>query len=174
MLKEYVDKVQIFDLVYPVGSIYLSASTVTPDVLFGVGVWEKIEDSFLLTSGNKYSNGSKGGQEKVNYTPKGKNAEIKITAQQLPNRIVYSDRNLTGTPISSLSGMEWSTIPVGGDAYFASCTYDIANNKTLCGNTSMGMNSLNQTGHGHTFTGTTESITTMPPYLVINAWKRIE
>ena len=47
--------------VYPVGSIYMSVNTVSPSVLFGFGVWEKIEDKFLLGSGTNYANGSTGG-----------------------------------------------------------------------------------------------------------------
>ena len=47
--------------VYPVGSIYMSVNTVSPSVLFGFGVWEKIEDKFLLGCGTNYANGSTGG-----------------------------------------------------------------------------------------------------------------
>lgn len=38
--KEYIDKEQLFELVYPVGSIYLSAAAVSPSTLFGIGKWE--------------------------------------------------------------------------------------------------------------------------------------
>ena len=38
------------DLVYPVGSIYMSVNNVNPKNLFG-GEWEKIEGRFLLGSG---------------------------------------------------------------------------------------------------------------------------
>lgn len=52
--------VNIFDLVYPVGSIYLSVNETNPGTLFG-GTWEQIEDKFLLASGSNYSVGSTGG-----------------------------------------------------------------------------------------------------------------
>ena len=51
----------LIDVVYPVGSIYMSVNTVSPSILFGFGVWEKIEDKFLLGSGTTYANGSTGG-----------------------------------------------------------------------------------------------------------------
>lgn len=173
-MKEYIDKKQMFDLIYPIGAIYLSVSPVDPELLFEVGKWEKIEDSFLLTSGSKYTNGTQGGKEKVSYTPKGTNTAIKLTAQQLPNRIIYADKNLSGQALSGLSGIEWDNIPIEVDEYFASCSYDIANNTILRGNTTSGMTSITQTTHNHTFTGTAATIETMPPYLVINAWKRVE
>lgn len=47
----------LLDLVYPVGSIYISASSTSPQVLFG-GTWTKIKDRFLLASGDTYTAGS--------------------------------------------------------------------------------------------------------------------
>lgn len=51
----------IVDMVYPVGSIYMSANDVSPEVLFG-GEWEQLKDRFLLGAGDTYSNGSTGGE----------------------------------------------------------------------------------------------------------------
>ena len=47
--------------VYPVGSIYMRVNTVSPSVLFGFGVWERIEGQFLLGSSTDYPLGSTGG-----------------------------------------------------------------------------------------------------------------
>lgn len=51
----------IFDMIYPVGSIYISVNNVNPSVLFG-GTWEQIQDRFLLGAGSTYSAGSTGGE----------------------------------------------------------------------------------------------------------------
>lgn len=48
---------------YPVGSIYISVSETNPGLLFG-GIWERIKDRFLLSSGDKYTSvGATGGEE---------------------------------------------------------------------------------------------------------------
>lgn len=51
----------IVDLVYPIGSIYMSTSSTSPVALFG-GTWERIQDTFLLAAGTTYSAGSSGGE----------------------------------------------------------------------------------------------------------------
>lgn len=49
-----------FDLIYPIGSIYLSVNNVNPGTLFG-GTWEQIQNQFLLGAGNVYTAGNTGG-----------------------------------------------------------------------------------------------------------------
>lgn len=50
----------IVDLIYPIGSIYMSVSSTSPSVLFG-GSWEKIEGKFIMSSDSSYSAGTTGG-----------------------------------------------------------------------------------------------------------------
>ncbi len=57
----YSEPSDIVNLIYPVGSIYMSVGTTAPSVLFG-GVWEKIENRFLLAAGSSYAQGSTGGE----------------------------------------------------------------------------------------------------------------
>ena len=52
----------LLDMVYPVGSIYLSVSGTDPQTLFG-GTWARLEDVFLLAAGAKHASGSTGGEE---------------------------------------------------------------------------------------------------------------
>lgn len=51
----------LIDVIYPVGSIYMSVNDVNPEILFG-GEWEQIKDKFLLSSGDIYTNGATGGE----------------------------------------------------------------------------------------------------------------
>lgn len=55
---------EVWDLIYPVGSICIFVNELNPNVLYG-GTWEKIRDKFLLASGDTYQNGSTGGQDKA-------------------------------------------------------------------------------------------------------------
>lgn len=61
------------DLIYPVGSIYMSVNSTNPSTLFG-GTWEQIKDKFLLSCGDTYSNGSTGGE-----------AEHTLTIDEMPS-----------------------------------------------------------------------------------------
>ena len=51
----------VADIIYPVGSIYMSVNNTNPTLLFG-GTWEQIQDTFLLSAGSTYSAGSTGGE----------------------------------------------------------------------------------------------------------------
>lgn len=55
-----VPAAQLFNLIYPVGAIYISASSTNPGTLFG-GTWARIKDTFLLAAGDTYAAGATGG-----------------------------------------------------------------------------------------------------------------
>lgn len=57
----------LVDIIYPVGSIYMSVNTVSPATLFG-GVWQAITGRFLLAAGGNYALGSQGGAATVRLT----------------------------------------------------------------------------------------------------------
>ena len=58
-----VNNKNIFDLIYPVGSIYISVNSTSPKVLFG-GTWERIMERFLFGCGDeRYPAGHTGGEE---------------------------------------------------------------------------------------------------------------
>lgn len=54
----------ILDMIYPIGSIYLSVNNVDPSTLFG-GILERIEGKFLFAADNTHVTNSVGGEETV-------------------------------------------------------------------------------------------------------------
>lgn len=142
--KEYVDNLvnplmekfaSIIDIVYPVGSIYMSVNAADPSKLFSGTAWEKLEGRFLLGSSSTYKPGSTGGE-----------ATHTLTFSEMPTHrhsIYYPN---AGGPYgdANISYPEGSGI-----------------NKTwqaeMCKTESAG----DSVAHNN-----------MPPYLVVNMWKR--
>lgn len=56
-----VDVSTVLSKVYPVGSIYMSVSSTSPQTLFG-GTWVQLKDRFLLGAGATYKAGATGGE----------------------------------------------------------------------------------------------------------------
>lgn len=61
------------DFIYPIGSIYMSVNSISPQTLFG-GTWTQIKDRFLLACGDTYTNGTTGGE-----------ATHKLTVNEMPS-----------------------------------------------------------------------------------------
>ena len=76
----------LLDLVYPVGSVYLSTTGVNPATLYG-GTWEQISNAFLVAAGSNY--GSSGGA-----------AQVTLTTANLPSH-THSIPALSGTAASN-------------------------------------------------------------------------
>ena len=132
----------ILDLVYPVGSIYMSVNSTSPATLFG-GTWEQIKDTFLLASGNTYN----ADPSNVNTAQHGE-ATQSHTHTQSSHRHHYSRRNvylLTGNG-------------AGAIGHFTDSSYDDYY-------TDWQTPTINSKGGG-------EAHNNMPPYLAVYMWKR--
>ena len=57
----------LWEKIYPVGSIYISANSTSPAEMFG-GTWKQIKDRFLLAAGDNYAAGSTGGEAQHTLT----------------------------------------------------------------------------------------------------------
>lgn len=143
--KQYVDNLvstlteqyaSIIDIVYPVGSIYMSVNAADPSKLFSGTAWEKLEGRFLLGSSSTYTNGSTGGE-----------ATHTLTFSEMPTHRhsiyypnaggPYGDANISypeGSGVNKTWQAEMCKTEIAGDG--------VAHNN-------------------------------MPPYLVVNMWKRI-
>lgn len=141
----YCTKSQLIDLIYPVGSIYMSVNSTGPELLFG-GTWVSLEGRFLLGCNSTYTVESTGGE-----------ATHKLVNNELPKlsgsaRMGWSDASAAGIMLQSYSGIFGAT---SGTAYYntgsRSGTY----------NTNLTINFGNDQPHNN-----------MPPYLAVYMWKR--
>lgn len=84
---------KLVDLLYPIGSIYMSVAETAPENLFG-GKWEQIKDTFLLASGMTYLPGSTGGKAINTLT----------TANLPPQTVVATDAGTSAGLAAGTSG----------------------------------------------------------------------
>lgn len=149
----------IIDVVYPVGSIYMSVSNTSPQTLFG-GTWVKIEDKFLLASGSTYSNGDVGGSADA----------VVVThnhTQNAHNHKPYDNTSFVETNATALatgSTKRVATSNASGNFYWQSNQSSEPSIKrhTVTANATATNNSSGVDGTGKN----------MPPYLTVNVWKR--
>lgn len=59
--------VNLLNILYPVGSIYITTNSTSPSQLIG-GSWNKVEDKFLLGSGVDFALGATGGEQEHSLT----------------------------------------------------------------------------------------------------------
>lgn len=94
LAKEYTDNkiTELIDIIYPVGSVYVSVNNVSPATLFG-GTWVQIKDRFLLSAGDTYNGGATGGAATHTLTasemPKHRHG-MSLQSSQLANGNYYS------------------------------------------------------------------------------------
>lgn len=145
--KQYVDSLvstlteqysSIIDIVYPVGSIYMSVNAADPSTLFSGTSWEKLEGRFLLGSNSTYKPGSTGGE-----------ATHTLTYNEMPQH--------THPMYSYNPGGEGTWTPDEG-SYLVDSVTD--NKNTWWARLAMG------------YAGGGAEHNNMPPYLVVNMWKR--
>jgi len=86
-LENNVSVSALINLIYPVGSLYFSASAVNPEKLFSGTKWDQIKDRFLLASGTNYDLGATGGE-----------AEHTLTIAEMP-----SHSHIFGTKSASVA-----------------------------------------------------------------------
>lgn len=63
----------VWKTIYPIGSIYMSVASTSPETLFG-GTWAQLKDRFLLGAGDTYTAGDTGG-----------NATHTLTTNEMPS-----------------------------------------------------------------------------------------
>lgn len=142
----------VINIMYPVGSIYMSVNSVDPSTLFG-GTWERIKDRFLLCAGDSYGAGSTGGT-----------ADATLVSHTHTPVIDTSDTTHGFAVYAHNSGVERARVTTGssGNRYtFAGkAEATSANDSGLAW--SSGLNTVGDSSTGKN----------MPPYLAVYVWKR--
>lgn len=135
-------KSEILDVIYPVGAIYMSVNSTSPQTLFG-GSWEQIQDRFLLAAGSTYSAGSTGGAATHYHTT----ADHTLTINEIP-----SHSHTFNNADNESSSSAW--------AY-----------QNTDRTSSKGQTDATGGGQPHNH-GNTGSSSNLPPYLSVYVWKR--
>ena len=148
-------KSSIFDLIYPIGAIYMSVNNVNPNVLFG-GRWEQLKDRFLLGSGDVYTNGATGGSADA--------VVVSHTHTQQSHSHTNTDGNFVTSDVASANNTR--------------VNYSANGNRMVDG-----INTTNSIFHHRPATSDKTAINNatgvdgtgknMPPYLAVYMWKRI-
>ena len=154
----------LVDVVYPVGSIYMSVNSTSPATLFG-GTWQKIEGRFLLASGttsgenptidNTYTLGDTDGSKDA-VVVKHTHTQNAHTHDAYYSAFVESSENLGITA-------KWNITHTTGTSGF------VYSNLSPTLNRSTHTASTTATNQNTGEDGTNKN---MPPYLVVNVWKR--
>ena len=139
------------DLIYPVGSIYMSVNATNPKELFG-GTWVQIKGRFLLGMSSSYPAGSTGGE-----------ATHTLTSSEIPyhNHAIGQDGNTrlvlpTNVAVDDSSHSQYVTTLEGGNSgwYKSSVAW---------GGAIATRDQTSPYGQAHN---------NMPPYLAVYIWKR--
>lgn len=171
-----VSKTNIVDMIYPVGSIYMSVNNASPATLFG-GTWVQIQDKFLLASGPNYTNGNTGGSDthrlNANELPAHTHT-IREHAHDIGELNLYKIQIEQENQVSASSpglyiNSQGSYITQRGMIPYRAGTALSPSNEwihTDSGQTEYApATNTGSTGNGQAFS-------TMPPYLVVNVWQR--
>lgn len=140
------------DLIYPVGSIYMSVNATNPKELFG-GTWEQIQGKFLLGMSSNYPAGSQGGE-----------ATHTLTSHEIPNHGHYLRQQ----------GNTSRMLPTNNATNDPSHEYYVTEVESS-GSTYL---KPNVTWGGYLVAGTlidtpyNQPHNNMPPYLAVYIWKR--
>lgn len=144
-------KGRIWKECYPVGSIYMSVNSTNPSTLFG-GSWERIQDRFLLASGNSYGAGSTGGSAD--------SVVVSHTHAQKTHSHGFGDGDKVWT---TASGSAEPGNQISGTAkYYAATAKKDYTWRTRTTSETPDITSTGESGVGKN----------MPPYLSVYVWKR--
>lgn len=172
----------VFDLIYPVGSIYMNVNNVDPGLIFG-GTWERITGRFLLaatdngaTGTNVLSNASvapgASGGEASHVITTGEMAAHTHGSKSLSGKVDFRD---IGTGNTEPYGWYYTASSAAGIISRTTNTWSGSHANfgasTTVTNPKVSTMTINAT-HEHTSVGSGTAHNNMPPFLAVYVWKR--
>ena len=154
---------EVIDLIYPVGSIYMSVNNVSPSTLFG-GTWTQIKDTFLLAAGDTYTNASTGGE-----------ATHTLTTTELPSHShgIPSLSGTTGGAGAHNHAVIGTSATAGGSGVFCETWANRSNDRNgYTAGVGDHSHSVTTNASNTNASGSGAAHNNMPPYLTVNIWKR--
>lgn len=182
----FIDKPNMLESIYPVGHLYISFNEVSPATFIG-GTWTRLSQSAaLITAGNNYIKGNFYGSNDKSIAPSGTVGYHALTVSEVPSHVHNIDSFLSGyvsadhshsigdapsgsgivpkygfdegTKVAYRSSMSW----VGSgwsDSHYHGITlyFDAAGSSS---------------GHNHTFTGASKSVSVVQPSVFAAVWIR--
>lgn len=135
---------ELRELIYPVGSIYLSTNATNPATIFG-GEWTQIKDRFLLAAGDGYAAGSYGGE-----------ATHVLTESEMPSHwhSIYQQHSSGDNSLGLWDSYVKSSYQVFDQKYDSS-------------------QNIKAYAYGTKPTGGNAAHNNMPPYLAVYMWQRV-
>lgn len=147
----------IWETIYPVGSIYMSVNSTSPASLFG-GTWVAIQEKFLLGAGSTHTAGSTGGAFSKSLSVSGTSGATALTEQQMPEHSHYI-AELSGT--AAEGGAHTHTYYVTG---FTQSDAGEGDQGSVSDEVWTGYQTGNQDGTGSPEGAHSHSVTTLPSY----------
>ena len=139
-----IDGNDLFDVIYPIGTVYnTTESTFDPNISF-YGTWERIKGKVLVgvdESDTNFASSKKTGGKK----------SISLDVTNLPARAIVSAQNTTGAS-KYISGIKWGAATIANNDFVASTLYDLV---------------INHWGGDYE-----NPISLLQPYYTVYMWKR--
>lgn len=165
---------------YPVGSIYMNVNNVEPSAIFG-GSWERMPSGrMLVNSGDDFNLGQIGGEKEHRLTED----ELASHSHDVNNinGNTTSTAKLVGKFSSSIRpNRDITDVPYRNGFGIVSKESEYGIHAKDGGDSSPGRNYVIDASHSHTVnlnismlpSGKNQPHNNMPPYIVVNMWKRI-